>query len=129
MAEARDLQADYEALLELLYLCPFAVARIDESGAIAMMNSMGAQLFMQFARQPALDNLFDVLDPVAPELRQQVAGFGRDQGRICEGHRVYVGRVGGRELPLVLSFTMIKLSAGAIMVAVTDLSRSEAAER
>lgn len=129
MSEAHDLQADYEALLELLYLCPFTVARINESGAIGMMNSMGAQLFMQFSAQPVLENLFEVIDPVAPELRQLVAGFGRDQGPICEGHRVYVGRVGGRKLPLVLTFTLIKLSPGAIMVAVADISRIEAADR
>jgi hypothetical protein len=37
-------EQQYQELLEFVYRSPFALARIDETGTIDMMNSMGANL-------------------------------------------------------------------------------------
>lgn len=119
---------DHSALLEFIYLSPFALVRIDAEGHIEMMNAVGAQVLMEFAADPCVTNLFTVFADVAPELRGMVAGFTDERGVICEGHRVEV-RDTSRELPLVLSLTLLKLTPTRVMVAIADISRLEAANR
>ncbi len=119
-------QGMYQELLEFVYMSPFALARIDERGAIDMMNAQGANLLMEFAAEPEITNLFDVLDVADPEVRHLVAAFAEERGPICEGRRIAIERFEGGD-PLVLSLTVLKLGPGRIMVAFGDISRLEAA--
>ncbi len=124
-----DIQGEYEALLEFVYLCPLAVAQLDGDGAVEMMNPMGAQILAQLGG-PAGDNLFDMLSPLVPGLRALVSGLTANQGSICEALRVDAGvRASSAALPLVLSVTLLKLRPGRIMAVIADISRSAAQER
>jgi two-component system chemotaxis sensor kinase CheA len=122
-----DLNQQHEELLEFVYLSPFALARIDESGAIDMMNSMGANLLMEFAPTPELTNLLDILDTVDSGIRGLISGFEEERGPICEGYRIPIQRESGE--PLVLTLTLLKLRPGRIMAAFGDISNLEAAQR
>ncbi len=122
-----DLNQQHEELLEFVYLSPFALARIDESGAIDMMNSMGANLLMEFAPTPEITNLLDILDTVDSGIRGLVGAFGEERGPICEGYRIPINRDFGE--PLVLTLTLLKLRPGRIMAAFGDISNLEAAQR
>ena len=119
---------EQSALLEFIYLSPFALARIDGTGAIEMMNAVGAQLLMEFALDPCLTNLFDVFDPFAPELRRMAEAFTEERGPICDGYRVAVPDT-MRDVPMVLAVTLLKLNPKRIMVAINDISKLEAANR
>lgn len=122
-----DIEAEYAALLQFIHLSPFALARIDEDGHIDLLNARGASLLMQSIDTIELDNLFDLLDPVAPELRAMVRDFDAERGLICEGHRIVFERdVGDLQ---VLALTMRKLGPGHIIVALSDISKVDAAHR
>ena len=85
-----DIQQEFEALLEFVYLCPLAVAQLDGDGVIEMMNPMGAQILAQLGG-PVAENLFDMLAPFAPDLRAAVSGLTADQGILCEARRLEAG--------------------------------------
>ena len=118
----------YEELLEFVYVSPFALARIDEAGTIDMMNSMGANLLLEFAPSPEISNLLDILDSVDTGVRELVTTFSEERGPICEGRRIAIDRFEGGD-PLVLSLNLLKLGPGRIMVAFGDVSKLEAAHR
>ena len=122
----------YDELLEFVYLSPFALLRIDETGAIEMMNAMGANLLLQFSPTPQLENLFDILQGVAPEICAMVKGFAADRGTICRGYRLEArGDAEAEENtgPLVLALDLVKLGPRRIMAALHDISRLENAHR
>lgn len=119
--------AEYEALLEFVYLCPVGIAQIDGTGTIEMMNSAGARIFMQIAAQPSVENLFDAFGPAGAELRSLHAGLTADQGTVCEAHRLTFTPP-KRPTPLVLSVTLLKLSPTKTMAVVADESVSAAQE-
>jgi HPt (histidine-containing phosphotransfer) domain-containing protein len=121
-------ERQYQELLEFVYRSPFALARIDETGTIDMMNSMGANLLMDISPTPEISNLLDVLDSVDPGVRKLVAGFTDKQGSICEGHQISIEAFGGGD-PIVLSLNLLKLGPGRIMAAFGDISKLEAAQR
>lgn len=126
-AETDELAEEYEALLSFMYLSPVALVRSDRSGTVDMMNPMAAQLLMPLAREGIISNLFDVLGSVAPELRNLVASFDRERGPVCENYKIYVSPK--KENAVVLSCSIIKVSADILMTVLTDISRQIAAER
>ena len=64
---ARDSRVrDGEDLIQLLYLCPVAIAKLDGRGNIVLMNPYGTQLLMLISRDGELENLFDIFAPFAP---------------------------------------------------------------
>jgi GGDEF domain-containing protein len=61
---------DYETLIQFLYQAPIGLIQTARTGDICMMNPMAAQLLMPLAPQGDLDNLFDIFQGVAPQLRE-----------------------------------------------------------
>jgi signal transduction histidine kinase len=77
-------------------------------------------------------NLFDTLQPCAPELRAIVEAAPSTLGcRICEGHRISVdlGRPGPAGSASVLSITMVRIGLNRLMVALTDVTVEVERER
>ena len=118
-----DTNAEYEALLEFLYVCPVGIAQLDGNGAVEMMNSEGARILMQVAARPDVTNWFDALGPAGAELRALAQGMTADRGTVCEAHRVSF-EVPRRATPLSLSFTLVKLSPSRTMAVIADESVS-----
>ncbi|CAM2157454.1 sensor domain-containing diguanylate cyclase [Paraburkholderia tropica] len=122
-----DLESEYEALLSFMYLSPVGIVRSDKSGFVDMMNPLAAQLLMPLVRGRDIENIFDSLASVAPELRNLVASFEAERGPVCENHRVFV--TPARDDAVVLSCSIIKVTADVLMMVLTDISRQVAAER
>lgn len=122
-----DLESEYEALLSFMYLSPVGIVRSDKSGFVDMMNPLAAQLLMPLVRGGDIENIFDSLSSVAPELRNLVASFESERGPVCENHRVFV--TPAKDDAVVLSCSIIKVSADVLMMVLTDISRQVAAER
>jgi diguanylate cyclase (GGDEF)-like protein/PAS domain S-box-containing protein len=121
------LEEEHEALLSFIYLSPVGLIRSNFAGDVDMLNPLAVQLLMPLAGQLGVDNLFDSLGNVAPELRNLVSSHRAERGPVCEGRRISLGSTS--EPAVVLSCTIIKVGADMLMTVLTDISRQVAAER
>ncbi|WP_312517219.1 bifunctional diguanylate cyclase/phosphodiesterase [Massilia sp.] len=111
----------YEALMQFLYRAPIGLAQTTLDGSVEMLNPMASNLLMPLATEHGLDNLFEVLAPVAPQLPQMVAAFAEPSGVICEGLRLPVGVAHAATGNLqVLSLSLLKLDRERLMATVAD---------
>ena len=125
-----DNAAANEALIQFLYRAPIGLVQIDADGAIEMLNPMSSSLLMPLARDGNLDNLFGVLDAVAPELRQMTALFAEPAGVICESFRIDLGAIDdGHPRPQYLSVSLLKLDAGKLMAVLADATAEAQREK
>jgi len=122
-----QLQAEHEALLSFVYMSPVGIVRSDLAGRIDMMNPLASQLLMPLVGAHGIENIFESLTSVAPELRNLVESFTAGRGAICEHHRIFV--TPAHERAVVLSCSIIKIGADLLMTVLTDVSRQVAAER
>lgn len=122
-----SIESEYEALLSFMYLSPVGLVRTDPSGKIDMLNPMATQLLMPLVKFVGLENLFETLSSVAPELRNLVTSFKESCGSICVNHRVHVSSAadGG----IVLACTIVKVNAEVLITVLTDISFQVATER
>lgn len=129
-AEITHSAADFEALVQFLYLAPVGLIQITRTGEIVMINPVSAQLLLPLAPQGDLSNLFTALGRVAPDLKYQVDHFDRPHGMICEALRFPVGPSGKRRAEVqVLSITMLKLDAERLMIVLSDVTEQVRRER
>lgn len=128
-SEAGQLRRENEELLEFLYLVPVGLAQIDVHGEVVLMNSHGSQLLMPLADGPNLTNLFDVLDPFVPELRNVARLHGTEQGTIIEGRRVDLRALGRTRGPGVLAVGLVQIDGARVMAVVQDVTRTVDQER
>ena len=111
----------YEALMQFLYRAPIGLAQTTLDGSVEMLNPMASNLLMPLANEHGLDNLFEVLAPVAPQLAQMVEAFTEPSGVICEGLRLPVGVAHAASGSLqVLSLSLLKLDRERLMATVAD---------
>ncbi|QNA91047.1 EAL domain-containing protein [Massilia sp. Dwa41.01b] len=110
----------YETLVQFLYRAPIGLVQTGLDGVVEMLNPMASNLLMPLAPNGDLDNLFALLEPNAPQLRQLAAGFDAPSGVVCEALRVPVGSTRAPGAPQVLSISLLKLDQQRLMVAITD---------
>ena len=111
----------YEALVQFLYRAPIGLAQTSLDGTVDMLNPMASRLLMPLATAQGLDNLFDVLAPVAPHLASMVDAFLEPSGMICEGLRLPVGVPHAASGSLqVLALNLMKLDPERLMATVAD---------
>ncbi len=113
-------ESAYRELLTFLYQSPVALLQITPSGDIGMMTPRTAALLMPLAVEGRLDNLFSIIDPITPQLRQLVAGFPAESGVICSGLHVEIYAGTGEEK--VLSISALKTDPDKVMVMLTDIT-------
>lgn len=118
-----DITNAYEALLQFLYLAPIGLAQTTLDGDVLMINPISAKLLMPLSDRGSLDNLFDVLAPVAPWLRGQVAAFDDPSGVVCDTLRIRIepgaADAAGAQ---VLSVNVLKLDESRLMVVLNDVT-------
>ncbi len=125
-----DNAATNEALIQFLYRAPIGLVQIAADGAIEMLNPMSSSLLMPLAVDGNLENLFGVLDPVAPELRQMTALFTEPAGVICESFRIDLGAAPDQHpRPQYLSVSLLKLDAGKLMAVLADATAEAQREK
>lgn len=130
---SNQLSAEYEALIQFLYLAPVGLVQADAHGEIAMMNPISAQLLMPLSRDGGLDNLFTALQDVAPELRALCDSFTAPNGKVCDGLHVHLnaGSAGSptKRVPQILSVTLLKLDATRLMAVISDITEQVRRDR
>jgi diguanylate cyclase (GGDEF)-like protein len=109
-----------EALVQFLYRAPIGLVQAGLDGTVDMLNPMSSSLLMPLARDASLDNLFEVLREVAPQLHTMAARFDRPSGVVCEGLRLPLGELAAPGGPQVLSLSLLKLDATRLMATVAD---------
>lgn len=116
-----DASDAYEALMQFLYRAPIGLAQTTLDGAVEMLNPMASNLLMPLATEHGLDNLFEVLAPVAPQLARMVEAFIEPSGVILEGLRLPVGVAHAATGTLqVLSLSLLKIDSERLMATVAD---------
>ncbi|OYT98733.1 MAG: sensor domain-containing diguanylate cyclase [Burkholderiales bacterium PBB1] len=124
------VEEDYEALIQFLYLAPIGLMQTRIDGEILMVNPLCAQLLMPLARDGELNNLYNALESVAPDLRTAVQRFESSHGMICEGWQLRVAADPVRKLGRsILSLTLLKLDEGRLMAVLGDVTQSVQRER
>ncbi|AWM91932.1 sensor domain-containing diguanylate cyclase [Pseudomonas sp. 31-12] len=122
-----SIESEYEALLSFMYLSPVGLVRTNPSGKIDMLNPMATQLLMPLVKAIGLENLFETLASVAPELRNLVTSFRESCGSICVNHRIHV--TSAADGGVVLSCTIVKVNDDVLITVLTDISCQVATER
>ena len=110
---------EYEALIQFLYQAPIGLIQTSRTGDVTMMNPMSAQLLMPLSPHGDLDNLFDILYGLAPQLRELVDEVTAVSGMVVDGMRIPTG---AGPHARTLSLRLIKLSESALMASVSDAS-------
>ncbi|WP_290425054.1 bifunctional diguanylate cyclase/phosphodiesterase [Massilia sp. YIM B02769] len=111
----------YEALVQFLYRAPIGLVQTDLAGAVDMLNPMASSLLMPLATDAGLDNLFAVLDAVAPQVKGLADSFGEPSGVVCEALRVPLDQAHTAPgAPQVLSISLMKLDPQRLMAVSTD---------
>ena len=125
-----DTQENYEALLQFLYLAPVGLIQTNGDGAVVLINPLSAQLLMPLSRVGNLDNLFDVLSEVAPDLRHMASSFNQPNGPVCEDNHLYThASTVGRPGTLVISLSLYKLDSSRFMAVLNDVTLQVKRER
>jgi diguanylate cyclase (GGDEF)-like protein len=121
---------ELEALMQFLYLAPVGMAQCASDGTVLLVNPKAAQLLLPLTRGDNLHNLFDVLQPVLPQLRDLVATFEAPVGMVCEALRFRLddGRPGAGPAQ-VLAAWVVKHDADRFMVVVSDATIEERREQ
>ena len=122
-----DLTAEHEALLSFVYMCPAGLLQTDLQGAVRMANPLAAQLLLPLGTTPMLDNLFERLEPFAPEIRNLAADFTDAHGPICENHRIFINKSWLE--PKVFSLSLLRIDPDCLMAVLTDISLQVQQER
>ena len=125
-----DTREDYEALLQFLYLAPVGLIQTNGDGAVVLINPRSAQLLMPLSREGNLDNLFDVLAEVAPDLRHSASSFALSSGPVCEDNHLYIhASTCGRPGVQVISLSLYKLDNSRFMAVLNDVTLQVKRER
>ncbi|MEN3275643.1 MAG: hypothetical protein V7631_1433 [Massilia sp.] len=119
-----DMQVEqigaYEALVQFLYRAPIGLVQTDLAGTVDMLNPMASNLLMPLARDGGLDNLFAVLDGVAPQVKQMADAFDQHSGVVCDALRVPLEAGTAPGAPQMLSISLLKLDPERLMAAISD---------
>ena len=120
-----------EGLIQFLYRAPIGLLQTGTDGEILMINPTAARYLMPLAVAGNLENLFDVLDPVLPDLRSRAATAPDEPGSVlCEDVRFtlpHAGRAG--EPPLTLALSLQRLDAESLMGSISDVTVAVVHER
>lgn len=116
----------FEELLQFLYLAPVGIVKFGIDGSVDLINPMASQLLLPLLPSSDLNNLYDALWPLVPDLRQIVGKFTADAGAILDRQRLET-RAGGKTL--VLSLTVNRINDTVYMAVLTDVTRIAGQER
>jgi diguanylate cyclase (GGDEF)-like protein len=115
-----------DALIQFLYQAPIGLLQTELDGEIRMINPMAASLLMPLTRAGELSNIFDVLEPFAPELRAQAAAHTGD-GLAVSGRTLRIV-LGDRARPgterSTLGLRLVRLDAQTWMATISDITQA-----
>lgn len=103
------------ALLDLFLLSPVGLVEMDEAGRVELANLAARRLLTPFTRTGSLDDLFDALGVVAPELASRVRAFDGPRGVVVDSVELLAP---GQQQGVFLS--IVKVADGRIVAVATD---------
>ncbi len=124
-----QLEGEYEALIQFLYMAPIGLLQARMDGEILMVNPLCAQLLMPLSRDGDLSNLYTALEGVAPDLRTRVQAFAAPHGMVCESWQLRVLDPLHQSGRRVLALTLLKLDEQRLMAVLADVTQSVQRER
>ncbi|MBU1358971.1 MAG: bifunctional diguanylate cyclase/phosphodiesterase [Gammaproteobacteria bacterium] len=111
----------YEALMQFMYQAPIGLVQTTLDGDIVMINPMSAQLLMPLSPCGNLLNLFDVLSPLAPNLRELAAGAAPPGQVVCDRWRLALPDAQRRPgMPNALNLHLLRLDDTHLMATLSD---------
>lgn len=116
----------FEDLLQFLYLTPVGIVKFGADGRIDLINPAASQLLLPLVPSGDLENLYDSLAPLVPDLRQFVGDFTGNAGVILDKQRLET-QAGGKVL--VLSLAVNRINATVYMAILKDMTKLAAQER
>ena len=126
LAVPTDPFAAHEALIQFLHRVPVGMVQVALDGGVEMMNPMAVNLLLPVAGGSGLDNLFEALDPLAPQLRALCAAVTAPFGLVCEGLRLQLAPQLPAQHPAgapeVLSLSVMKLDSMRLMAVLSDVT-------
>ncbi len=119
-----------DALIQFMYRAPIGMLQTAADGTIEILNPAAAQLLMPLSCDGALDNLFELLEVHAPELRDLAGACTAASGIVCDALRIALplGIVGNAS-ERTLSLNLLKLDEGRLIATLADVSRQIVRER
>jgi len=120
---APESESAHESLMQFLYQAPVGLVQTQLDGTVDMMNPMAASLLIPLSGNGNLDNLFTVLEEVAPQLRRTIADSPASSGPVCEALRLHVA--GGSRDPAIrqtLSLSLLRLDGSRLMAMISDIT-------
>ena len=117
-----SLDVDNNELLAFLYLMPVAVVGIAADGDIKMLTPRAAALITPLSRDGDFSNLFSILDPITPEVRELIHGYEGTCGVICNHLTVPVAANTVGRHTMVFDINIHKIDADNLMVMFTDIT-------
>ena len=112
----------YEQLLSFLYLAPVALLQLAANGDVRMITPRAAALLMPLSRGGFLDNLFTVLDPVAPHIRRLIAEYEGSNGIICDAMQISFETGVRGSSTMTLEASVHKTDVDSLMVVLSDIT-------
>jgi len=106
-----------EALLDLFLLSPVGLVEVDESGRVEVANLAARHLLTPFTKTGSLEDLFNTLVDVAPDLAARVRGYDGPRGIIVDNLELLAP---AQHSGVFLS--LVKVNAGRIVAVATDAS-------
>lgn len=106
-----------EALLDLFLLSPVGLVEVDESGRVEVANLAARRLLTPFTSTGSLEDLFNTLSAVAPDLPARVRGFDGPRGIIVDNLELLAP---GQQFGVFLS--LVKVASGRVVAVATDAS-------
>jgi diguanylate cyclase (GGDEF)-like protein/PAS domain S-box-containing protein len=116
----------FEELLQFLYLTPVGIVKFGVDGAIDLINPMASQMLLPLVPHGDLNNLYDSLSSLVPDLRQIVGKFTANAGAILDQQRLKA-QAGGKTL--VLSLTVNRVNDTVYMAVIKDVTKLAQQER
>lgn len=106
-----------EALLDLFLLSPVGLVEVDESGRVEVANLAARRLLTPFTSTGSLEDLFNTLSAVAPDLPARVRSFDGPRGIVVDNLELLAP---GQHHGVFLS--LVKVASGRIVAVATDAS-------
>jgi diguanylate cyclase (GGDEF)-like protein/PAS domain S-box-containing protein len=127
--EPSAVEREQEQLLQLLYLCPVGIIKLDAYGSIELMNPYGAQMLMPLSTDGRLTNLFDLFGEFAPEVGEMARRFPARVGKVCDEHRLFLPRPSPSVPGAIISITLQKVDSETYVAVLTDVTAAAERER
>ena len=125
-----DVDSEHQDLLQFLYSVPVGLVHASLSGDIELINSAAARWLLPLSSDARLDNLFKLLESVAPDLRRSVESHQPVSGVIVDNVRIEI--LGGRrrrEAPEFVAMTLTKLDDKRLMAVFNNATQQVRDER